>query len=117
MRVPTASTSRGVALLQYPNHRNDRSISRCITSVAAAAAVLVMLALAGCSSSPPPPGMKKLEKVELRFSVDQCQPIGADIFKCPAIDRPICNPDYNGEIDCVRIGPKGSVFIESAIGP
>ncbi|HYL57366.1 MAG TPA: hypothetical protein VEU51_00745 [Candidatus Acidoferrales bacterium] len=103
--------------MQYPDHAaaNECSISRRV--VAAAVAALAMLAVVGCSSSPPPPGMKKLEKVELRFSVDQCQPIGADIFKCPAIDRPICNPDYNGQIDCVRIGPKGSVFIESAIGP
>jgi hypothetical protein len=97
--------------LHHPNP--SASIIRTVSAVAA----LAMLAVMGCSSSPPPPGMKKLEKVELNFSVDQCQPIGADIFKCPAIDRPICKPDYNGDVDCVRIGPKGSVFIESAIGP
>jgi hypothetical protein len=106
--------------LQYPNPpaANGRTVSSAISRrVVSAAAAVAMLAFAGCSSSPPPPGMKQLEKVELRFSIDQCEPIGAGIFKCPAIDRPICNPDYNGQIDCVRIGPKGSVFVESGIGP
>jgi hypothetical protein len=56
--------------------------------------------------------MAAIEKVELHFSLDQCQPIDANIFKCPAIDKPICSHDYNGQMDCVHIGPKGSVFVE-----
>jgi hypothetical protein len=35
------------------------------------------------------------------------------LYKCPAADKPICNPDYNGQAECVRIGPKGSVFVQS----
>lgn len=103
----------------YPNEPVviGRAIAQRIILAASAFATLGVLAVGGCSSSPPPPGMKKLEQVELRFSIDQCQPIDTGIFKCPAIDKPICNPDYNGQVECVRIGPKGSVFVESGIAP
>ena len=80
------------------------------TAIAAAA-----LMLAGCSSSTLPPAqVAATENVELHFSLDQCLPIETNLFKCPAIDKPICNPDYNGQLQCVRIGPKGSVFVQKA---
>jgi hypothetical protein len=53
-----------------------------------------------------------MEKTELRFSLDQCQPYSGNLYKCPAIDKPVCNPDYNGDVECVRIGPKGSIFVQ-----
>ena len=77
-----------------------------------------LLALGGCSSSTAPPGqVAAMEKTELHFSLDQCQPLDANLFKCPAMDKPICNPDYNGQLECVRIGPKGSVFVQNGIIP
>jgi len=79
-----------------------------------AIAVLGLLALGGCSSSTPPSAeVAAMEKTELHFSLDQCQPLDANLYKCPASDKPICNPDYNGQVECVRIGPKGSVFVQS----
>ena len=82
----------------------------------AAVAVLGTLALAGCSSSEPSAAQQAaLAKTELHFSLDQCQPLDANLYKCPAADKPICNPDYNGQVECVRIGPKGSVFVQSGL--
>jgi hypothetical protein len=80
-----------------------------------AIAALGLLALGGCSTSsePPPAEQAALAKTELHFSLDQCQPMGANLFRCPAADKPICNPDYNGSVECIRIGPKGSVFVQS----
>jgi hypothetical protein len=79
-----------------------------------AIAVLGLLALGGCSSSEPSSAEQaRLAKTELHFSLDQCQPLDANLYKCPASDKPICNPDYNGQVECVRIGPKGSVFVQS----
>ena len=76
--------------------------------------VLGLLALGGCSSSEPSSAEQAaLAKTELHFSLDQCQPLDANLYKCPASDKPICNPDYNGQVECVRIGPKGSVFVQS----
>src|SRR5215472_16094788 len=71
-------------------------------------AVLGLLALGGCSSSDPSAAQQaSLAKTELHFDINQCQDMGAGLYKCPASDKPICNPDYNGNVECVRIGPKG----------
>jgi hypothetical protein len=77
-------------------------------------AVLGLLALCGCSSSEPSAAQQaSLAKTELHFDINACQQIEPGLYKCPAADKPICNPDYNGQAECVRIGPKGSVFVQS----
>jgi predicted component of type VI protein secretion system len=78
-------------------------------------AVLSLLILAGCSSYTEPSSaeQKALAKTELHFDINACQQIEPGLYKCPAADKPICNPDYNGQAECVRIGPKGSVFVQS----
>jgi predicted component of type VI protein secretion system len=82
-----------------------------------AIAVLGLLALGGCSSSEPSAATQAgLAKTELHFDINSCQPIEPGLYKCPAADKPICNPDYNGQAECVRIGPKGSVFVQSGFG-
>ena len=42
---------------------------------------------------------------------------GRESVQVSAADKPICNPDYNGQVECVRIGPKGSVFVQNGIIP
>jgi len=82
-----------------------------------AVALLGLLTLGGCSSSDPSAATQaSLAKTELHFDINACQPIEPGLFKCPATDKPICNPDYNGQAECVRIGPKGSVFVQSGFG-
>ena len=78
-------------------------------------AVAGLLALGGCSSSSEPSASQQaaLAKTELHFDINKCQDMGGGLYKCPASDKPICNPDYNGTVECVRIGPKGGVFLES----
>ena len=94
--------------------RAEKIAKRAISAIA----VLGFLALAGCSSSEPSAAQQaSLAKTELHFSLDQCQPIEPGLFKCPAADKPICNPDYNGQLECVRVGPKGSVFVQSGFAP
>jgi predicted component of type VI protein secretion system len=80
-------------------------------------AVLGLLTLGGCSSYSEPSAaeQKALAKTELHFDINACQQIEPGLFKCPAADKPICNPDYNGQAECVRIGPKGSVFVQSGL--
>ena len=100
-----------------PGRNSALVADRILPGAISAIAVLCMLALGGCSSySPPSPAEQAtLAKTELHFSIDQCQPIEPGLFKCPATDKPICNPDYNGQLECVRIGPKGSVFVQRGI--
>ena len=90
---------------------------RTTNPVALSIAVLGLLMLAGCSSYSEPSAaeQKALAKTELHFDINACQQIEPGLYKCPAADKPICNPDYNGQAECVRIGPKGSVFVQSGL--
>ena len=96
--------------MQNRNSKSHLLAKRAISAIA----VLGLLALSGCSTSEPSAATQAgLAKVELHFDLNQCQDLGAGLYKCPASDKPICNPDYNGQVECVRIGPKGSVFVQS----
>jgi hypothetical protein len=70
-------------------------------------------ALGGCSASAPAPESAAMKRTELSFNLDQCQPQGAGLFKCPAIDKPVCSADYAGPaVECVRVGKKGNIYVE-----
>ena len=78
---------------------------------AALAASLGMLALGGCSSqnADVPPA----NPIAVNFALDKCQQLEPNLYKCPAVDQPICTPQFNRTaVNCVRIGPKGSVFVQ-----
>ena len=82
-----------------------------VMSAAALAATLGMLALGGCSSQnadvPPEHPMNA------NFALEKCQQLEANLYKCPAVDQPLCTPEFNRtDVNCVRIGPKGSVFVQ-----
>ncbi|HUO04118.1 MAG TPA: hypothetical protein VMU16_02865 [Candidatus Binataceae bacterium] len=92
----------------------NKILRKNIAGAIAAAGMVAMLFASGCSSSEPSPAVQAaLAKTELHFNLGECQQLDADLFKCPAVDKPICNPDYNGQAECIRIGPKGSVFVQS----
>src|SRR5271167_1047928 len=88
------------------------------SKVSSAIAVLGLLALAGCSSSspdttPPIPPQSELATTELHIALDQCKPLETGLYKCPAFEKDICGPEYTGQAKCVRIGRKGSIFVQS----
>jgi predicted component of type VI protein secretion system len=100
-------------LSQHSSSKVKRMAKRALFAVA----VLGLMALGGCSSSEPSAATQAaLAKTELHFDINACQQIEPGLYKCPAADKPICNPDYNGQAECVRIGPKGSVFVQSGFG-
>ena len=96
-------------------NRNSRAKAEQMAKrIVLASAVLGLLALGGCTiSNSPPAEQASMAKTELHFDLNKCEPISAGLYKCPATDKPVCNPDYNGQVECVRIGPKGSVFVQS----
>lgn len=82
-----------------------------VIPAAALAASLGMLAIGGCSSqnADTPPA----QPIQVNFALDKCQQIEPNLYKCPAVDQPICTPQFvRTEVNCVRIGPKGSVFVQ-----
>jgi predicted component of type VI protein secretion system len=96
-------------------HRISGPAGRQMAKVAIRAILISgLLIISGCSSSDPTAAQQAaLAKTELHFDINACQQIEPGLYKCPAADKPICNPDYNGQAECVRIGPKGSVFVQS----
>ena len=77
----------------------------------ALAASLGMLALGGCSSQDADQPTEK--PIAANFALEKCQQLEANLFKCPAVDQPLCTPEFNRtDVNCVRIGPKGSVFVQ-----
>ncbi len=82
-----------------------------ITSAAALAVSLGMLALGGCSSQD---ADKPSEApMAANFQLEKCEQIMPNLYKCPATDQKLCTPEFTRtDISCVRIGPKGSVFVQ-----
>ncbi|MGH7248080.1 MAG: hypothetical protein ACREH9_08245, partial [Pseudomonadota bacterium] len=60
---------------------------------AALAASLGVLAFGGCSSqnADQPPA----QPIEVNFALNKCQQLEPNLYKCPAIDKPICTPEFN----------------------
>ena len=84
-----------------------RIAKRSISTVA----VLGFLVFAGCASSEPSAAQQAaLAKTELHFDINTCQESGQVCTNVRPVDKPICSPDYNGQAECVRIGPEGQRF-------
>ena len=82
-----------------------------IMTAAALAASLGMLALGGCSSQ----NADQPAEAPMAVNMDltKCEQIEPNLYKCPAVDKPMCTPQFNRtDINCVRIGPKGSIFVQ-----
>jgi len=84
-----------------------------VSGIRAAALVgaLGMLAIGGCSSQST--DQAPAQPIAANFALEKCQQIEPNLFKCPAVDQPLCTPEFNRtDINCVRVGPKGSVFVQ-----
>ena len=87
-----------------------RARRRGIISAAALAASLGMLALGGCSDQNATQPTEA--PIAVNFDLSKCQQMEANLYKCPAVDQPMCTPQFNRtDVNCIRIGPKGSVFV------
>ena len=85
-----------------------------LTRTSATIAALAMLTFAGCSSQTEatPAQTKAGDYAEMNFDINKCMPIEPNLFRCPAIDQPLGTAEFSRpDIQCVRIGPKGNVFL------
>jgi hypothetical protein len=74
---------------------------------------LAMLSLAGCASSTPAPEASSVKSTELSFNINKCEMQGPGLYKCPAIDKPICNPDYTGTpVECLHTDKNGNITVQ-----
>jgi hypothetical protein len=82
--------------------------------IAALATSVGLSGLTGCASSQPDHEASASQQVVAHFALSDCQQIDVNLYKCPAIDKPICNPDYSGEVECVRVGRRGGVYVKGS---
>ncbi len=81
-----------------------RSI-RCLRLLMAAASVALV---AGCSTSTPPPETGAQKQAITQFDLSKCQTLEPSLYRCPAIDAPLCDPDFErNEVQCVKITKDG----------
>ena len=90
-----------------------------LTKTSATIAAITMLTFVGCSSQPnvTPAQQKAGDYAEMNFDLDKCFPIEPNLYRCPAIDKPICTTEFSRpDIECVRIGKKGHDFVQRLSG-
>lgn len=90
-----------------------------LTRSGAAIAAIAILTFAGCGSQPDltPTQQEAGKYAEMNFDLDKCLPIEPNLYRCPAIDKPLCSVEFSRpDIECVRIGPKGHVFVQKLNG-
>jgi hypothetical protein len=82
-------------------------------------AAIAMLALVGCGSQPNLTPAEKAagQYAEMNFDLDKCLPIEPNLYRCPAVDKPLCTVEFSRpDIVCVRVGAKGHVFVQKLNG-
>jgi len=94
----------------------SRNLRRGLVVVVGAAAIVGLLRGSGYAQET----NEKAQKLELKFDLSKCEQIQPNLYKCPAIDKPICTTEYSQPgVECVRIGKKGNIFVmgPGAYGP
>jgi hypothetical protein len=84
-------------------------------SIALPAIAIAAMLLGGCSASTPVTMTAAQKTTVINFDLSKCQPTGdPGLYKCPEIDKPICDPSFTRtDVDCVRV-TANHVFVYSA---
>jgi hypothetical protein len=90
-----------------------------LTKIGTTILAITMLTFVGCSSQANlTPAQEAAGKyAEMNFDLDKCLPIEPNLYRCPAVDKPLCSVEFSRpDIECVRIGAKGHVFVQRLNG-
>jgi hypothetical protein len=71
-------------------------------------AALAILAVAGCSSVTPSSETPAQKYASANFDLSKCEVLEPSLYRCPGVDRPLCDPDFSrDEVECVKITKSG----------
>ena len=63
---------------------------------------------AGCSTATPPPETAEQKQAIAQFDLSKCETLEPSLYRCPAIDAPLCDPDFErNAVQCVKITKDG----------
>jgi hypothetical protein len=94
-----------------------------LAPIVASAAILAMVAAMPACSSSSTGGAESAssdppKQVEANFDLSKCEQQGPGLYKCPAVDKPVCTPEFSQpSVQCIRIGKKGSVYVMTPEAP
>jgi hypothetical protein len=75
------------------------------------AAGTLAVAMSACSAQPESAQTASANQVAMKFDLGQCQQTSPSLYKCPAVDKPLCDPGYNkADVICVKIDKTGVVL-------
>ena len=84
---------------------SGRKFQRRLRAVAFAAALAGVCA---CSSAPPPAETSAQKGAIARFDLAKCETLEPSLYRCPGLDAPLCDPDFErNAVQCVKITKDG----------
>ncbi len=85
---------------------------RTIKGVAALLAVgSLAMTLGACSGQQDSGQAGANNQIAMTFDLGQCQQLSPSLYKCPALDKPLCDPGYNkNDVICVKVDKNGVVL-------
>ncbi len=89
-------------------------LNRILKRAAALAVLGVALGMSPSLASAETMSQGKADRIVANFDLGKCKSIDVNIYRCPAIDKPVCTSDYTGSIQCIRSDRKGRIIV---LGP
>lgn len=78
-----------------------------------AAINMALLGLSACSTSPPPAETAQQKQALAQFDLAKCETLEPSLYRCPGIDAPLCDPDFErNSVQCVKI-TRGGVLLQA----
>jgi len=75
------------------------------------AAGSLAVALSSCSGQQESAQTAANNVIAMKFDLGQCQQLSPSLYKCPALDKPLCDPGYNkADVICVKVDSTGVVL-------
>ena len=74
-------------------------------------AALLMMIVGGCSTGSPPPENAQQKRALAQFDLAKCQTLEPSLYRCPGIDKPLCDPDFErNAVQCVKVTKNGVIL-------
>ena len=71
-------------------------------------AIAMAAALAACSTATPPQETSPQKSARAKFDLAKCETLEPSLYRCPGLDAPLCDPDFErAPVQCVKISKDG----------
>jgi hypothetical protein len=71
-------------------------------------AVAMAAVLAACSTATPPQETSLQKGARAQFDLAKCETLEPSLYRCPGLDAPLCDPDFERTaVQCVKITKDG----------